>query len=944
MTYSLLALKPNQDFQLNQVKTQFACQGLKIQLEIDPNEGLLLQINDGNKIAITQDMPMSIEGVRFTIKVDDGSFALFPQSDGIEIIGNVNDPDVYKVMQNNLRSCLNTITKVSELEQNEKQLGASKVEGNQSSASNQGYALLCQLYLLFHQNGLDKKEKSELNNAYQALISLAKLAQSTEDMTSELLTAALSGKAPDESLYANYDETKNYSYTPKLKNIVRSLGHKLIKEGTVFINYGLGGSFFHDKETEAGHHEDIRISFEGNPDSGVGKYRCTVYNAGYESDWVDSSQGLVKGIKEYELTCSNRAEVERFMKLAIERVMRGEKGISKPAFDTINTEFKKYIAREIRSNQKLAQTRGNCTTMSTRLFLEEMLSPTLFRNLYRFVSNPANLNQLLLSVPAPEEKQSQPQTTGKVTDKIQKLASTLAASKAFGSPNKSNMIQELINKNDSSGLITILETEATKLSSVSYLQTPMDMKVNYDIGGGKKGTLLHFAIKNQNPKLAGLCLALGMTGVEKDAAGYPALHMAILHGQNDIARMIIDKNKKSKNHAALSTPSNDGVTAIKLALECNRVDVIRDLVDASTDLSPEKNDGHVIFNMLIEKALFDAESLNYFPILNLIIKNPAQNNIDPNIVNGLGKSSIQIFQGKIMEEAKYGKPLDPNLVELLNNLCRLDIHDHAKMLMNDQQLMTLVFPHLTMDVFKDVFKAFVDGYNASQDKSTHYLGLIMPALQSDNTEKLDFILKQKIRGMGTEILVYLFTLLDIAPAGVSPISLNAIQLVLQHVTISQKSADELRNTLKKFYTEAEITDIMKLATIKISSYIPANQESKEENDPVIEIPPDNHEEIKNELMQLAKQNEVYRRDITEQFVERKKAYYKFGDLSRAIIQFLTGFDVTRKEGKFQPTTSIPEEMRKFWASMTGNKFSSPGKSGDSAAGSSHTAAKPGNKK
>jgi hypothetical protein len=921
MTISILTIKPNQDVLLT-AKTELQCRGHRILIETDPDTGTSIQIDEGSKILITQDFPMSIDGVHFTLKIENDGVVLFPQSDGLEVRGNASDPVVHRIIQSNLRACLLTINKVSELEQDERQQGASKIEGNVTSDSNRGYALLCQLYLILYAAGLDKTEKAQLQAAYTTLTSLTKLSLKSETMRQALITESLyatASKPADRSLLELYDESRTYPYSIALQTLTDSLTDKLLKNGYLYLNYGLGGGYDNDLNASPGHHEVVKISFDGNQESGIGKYRWTVYNAGYESDWINADKGLVAGVKEYELNCNDWQHIERFIKLLHERKFRSDTGISAESFKKIDTELKKYVQREIRSNQKSAQIRGNCTTMSIRLCLEEIVSPSLFKKLYSFVSNPANL-QKLLATSWQEEKDAPSQTMGKVTSKISKLASKLTSSKAFSSSDKNNVIQDLINKSDISGIVSLLKAERTK-PKMNYLQKSPDMRALYDLGNGKQGTLLHLSIKTNTTTLAEECLKLGMTGIEKDASGYPALHMAIIQGQNDIATLII---QQAKNRDALSVAANDGVTAIKLALECDRTDIVLKLAENGADLSPEKNDGHVIFSMIMEKALFDPDSTKYVALMNTLIQDPAKNNIDPNIVNGLGKSAIEICQGKIVAETHAGNVISPELVKLLNNLCALDANDQAKFLINNVNLMTAVFPYLDLAVFRRIFDAFVATAQKSGDSYMHYMGLIIPALQSANTEKLEYMLQQKIPGMSKIFMVYMASIMDLSPAGLCPLSRNTIELLLQKIFIAPKNAEILTVDLKKFFPAEIVAEIMKNAKIKLPKSAARLHVNKDENpaEEIVEMLPENQAQIINDLLRSQQEEIRYRQNLVDQFVQRKKSYYKFGDLTRALIKFLTGLDVTRKDARFQPQISLPkiirDEIRSF---RFGNLFS-----------------------
>jgi hypothetical protein len=82
----------------------------------------------------------------------------------------------------------------------------------------------------------------------------------------------------------------------------------------------------------------------------------------------------------------------------------------------------------------------------------------------------------------------------------------------------------------------------------------------------------------------------------------------------------------------------------------------------------------------------------------------------------------------------------------------------------------------------------------------------------------------------------------------------------------------------------------------------------------IEVPPKNQAEVISDVLQRLQEEIGYRQNLSEQLVERKKSYYKFGDLTRALIKFLTGLDITRKEavnksGQSESSSSIQKQPK-----------------------------------
>ena len=150
MKNNLLSLTPNKDIIITQENITLKYLEKEIAISVRKPAGLVIKINGGEEKVITQDDCIITEGkLRFAIRIEEDKYVLVPQVDDLEITGSINQPMVLKVVQNNLRNCLHTINKISELEQTEKQIGSSKIEGDLISNSTRGYALACQLYLIF---------------------------------------------------------------------------------------------------------------------------------------------------------------------------------------------------------------------------------------------------------------------------------------------------------------------------------------------------------------------------------------------------------------------------------------------------------------------------------------------------------------------------------------------------------------------------------------------------------------------------------------------------------------------------------------------------------------------------------------------------------------------------------------------------------------------------
>jgi ankyrin repeat protein len=882
MLYSLVSVKPNIDYPLDQHYGQVKCNDHTATITFNP-ELASADINiDGIVKTITKDAGFKVGDARFTVKFEDGKCIFFPQSDGMQAQSEFTNSLVHQCVQNNVRDAMTAINRVSELEQSEARLNASAIEGYNARDAAQGYALICQLYLITHFKGLSKTEKDELTRAYQTLVSLSQLADDTAPLYTEYF----------QFLRNNpnwYDALGKSPASAQLATISHELAGKLLQENSVFINYGLKGDIAGGSH---GHHEVIKITFSGNTETGIGKYNYIIYNAGYESELVNSEKGIVTGIREYELNCQNRNEIERFILLAHERLMRSDQGATKTKFDKISKEVEKYVIKRIRADQKPEQKRGNCTTMSTRLALEDMMTPELFRKLYKFVSNTQQILQVLSTPLVPDSPTSptSPVTKSKVNPNIARLAQQLAgSSKLFQGSGVSIAIQEAINRGNSTSIVPLLKDEKSKSKSnyLAGVSQEDSLTQQYNFSSGKTGTLLHYAVTMGNKDIAAYCLESGMTGLEKDGAGYPALHTAIILGQNEITQMII---QAQKNPQILATTANDGVTAVKLALECDRMTTVAALIEKGADLSPEKNNNFVIFNLLVEKALFSNEANEYLVLLNNIIKNPEKNRVDLNARDGNKENALDIFQGLFstpISEANQ-KKLTPELLHFVNELIVNDLESKDIKHMYEKHPLTNTLPYMEQDVFEKLFKSLKDSYAASEDKYSHYFNLTDGVLEINDLDKMKFLLDQQLID---DIYTGLFARMRLEPVAKGmPFSRDMLALIVGKTEfLSEKRIETLKMRLAQYIPAAEVAEMIKHIKIKVKPDAPVESDKAEAA-----------------LLEIQQRNKEYNAAIRIRFVERQQAYYKFGDITRSIIKFITGFDVVRENALFNTEQTLPK--------------------------------------
>ncbi len=133
-----------------------------------------------------------------------------------------------------------------------------------------------------------------------------------------------------------------------------------------------------------GHHTISRIRREES-----GHYKLTIYNAGAEAIPVKHTQVLLadnKVMGMYEKNVKPGTDIKNLIRLLSEKKIRkAYAGDYEKIFDQINDCLEPGM---VRHKEVPAQTRGNCTTRSTRHALEDALGDKVMGLFGRYVANP----------------------------------------------------------------------------------------------------------------------------------------------------------------------------------------------------------------------------------------------------------------------------------------------------------------------------------------------------------------------------------------------------------------------------------------------------------------------------------------------------------------------------------------------------------------------------
>jgi ankyrin repeat protein len=270
---------------------------------------------------------------------------------------------------------------------------------------------------------------------------------------------------------------------------------------------------------------------------------------------------------------------------------------------------------------------------------------------------------------------------------------------------------------------------------MKLLKAKEDVKALYSIGT-KKETLLHYAVSGNSKLQAQKCIELGLSGIEKDVGGVPALHTAIAKGRKEFADSIIYHLVKNGKKEALNRCDSGGVTSLMLAIKDNCLEIIKKLIYTAAEISHEKNNRHLPLNKLIEKATFADNKDNANQYLELAIN--IINNLNIYAKDGFKQTPIDILQGKILKDKDEYNP-NPLCNKLLIKLVELDLDDKAIFLINNA---SLLLKQVNFENFKKIVdkKIANDGVNnASTNKS-----LACNIYRITEVEKIKYLKKKKM--------------------------------------------------------------------------------------------------------------------------------------------------------------------------------------------------------
>ncbi len=450
--------------------------------------------------------------------------------------------------------------KVSSLEEDERRISASTNEYSNVEKALEGYAAVLALFYQRYASSFTKSEIKEIEEAYLQLQNMIAMTALDDQIILDLFQQTdLNNRAAKSSL-------------PKIKEAAKSVIDFILSEQnstkSVLLAYGLNPNLEINKNQEwgieikdAGHHEVIKIQFEGNSQNALGRYIVTVYNAGFESNWTDDSRSLVAAKKEYTLKTQTREEAQKLVEHLLERRNLGMEGLTKARFAELTNLIASQLKETNRTNQSKAQTRGNCTTRSTREALSDLMSRELFERFYSFASTfsfrpKTNLNNTQFSPDFLLQGQ---------------------------------ILQNRLN------ISSVQAKHFNQFFKLEHTQQP-------------NTTLMHFAILkgNQALLLKGLEFDLA-NSVVKNKSGIPALHYAITNRSN-FAEIIIDQLKNTNNINLLQTVDDFGDTPLLCAIKNNKPDLALKLIQAGVSIKPEDNSKYLPLVLALEQI--DLEKKN----------------------------------------------------------------------------------------------------------------------------------------------------------------------------------------------------------------------------------------------------------------------------------------------------------------------------------------------
>ncbi len=823
---------------------------IKIQELDKKNKKLIYAVQEGQsskEVTIPYDEVGSIRHngkILFSIRENSetGAVKIKPNSKGIKFARDLNSTSMRAAIAENLKKHKKTLLDIAQLEQDESTVNSSKKDGYTSSKALEGYAALCELYLYAKHEGLKSEERKALSSLINELLELADKMSRWESLERLVFNECFNNKPSSMTVSDVHDITKD-----KIKKITEKDTKALIKTGRLAIPFGFSGGIIFTSGGEykvaSGHHELAEMTFKGD-DKGVGSYEITIYNAGYGSEQVGSQ---VESKVTYILNIKNYAEAMAFIELINLRQVIGDEGVTQSLYKEIMDEINATKGRKVRANKATPQTRGNCTTRSTREFAEDKVPAGLFSNIYRFLSNPERLEQMLDSMS--KGLSMERRTAGNVVAFKDQVDQT---------------IQGHIIRNNFQHVVDLLDAKKAKAM--------------YKFRGAST-TLAHIAVTLGNEKLLKKCLDLGFLGNEVDGAGTTLLVHANQSGKQNLVKLIVDNLKAKNRQDLLNVANTDGLSPLMAALQNDRLDEFATLIENGASIDPAKNGGYIILNLIVHKIVTvdantdQANQNRYFSLLAKVLeKNP---NFDLTIKDGQDKS----FAYFAIAMVSFANEDDAIVQSLIKSLARSLVANFKDNLEIRQLVETILVKTKEYDSPDIQPLALLYLKNSAKWKDSDLFNTVAcnyfcEAIKSKDSKMLDQLVQipeaKKFIENHLDILIsYNKEIKDANP--------DVLIALLDEFPIKGANPKDLQNLLKANFS-AEIGERI----FSHAKFLDSKSESKDSKAIVDGI--------------LAKEKQVDL--VIQERKEEAKVTYQFGDFLRSFFSLLTGIEATRGEDAY----------------------------------------------
>lgn len=803
-------------------------------------------------LKVGQSAELVIEGKKLlTISKDPSTGKLFiiPNRGDLRLQNNFTHPDLEQLVVLNASLMQDLMTDVAELEQDESRVNSSTREGYQSFKALIGFSALCELFLLTKFHSLTNSERVQILEVVDTLLSASEESEAILKIESECLSRIRSVKSRDkfETEFAKNIEQVRKKIQPLLDLNIS----KLLKSGVLNNAYGFGTRVKFDDDQnktvlDCGHHEMMTIRFNGNSKTGQGRYTFTIYNAGYGVEFKKENQ--VSSRTEYLLNATTLNEFRDFLEaIYIRRIL----GIEVTEDIEKNEQFIESNKEKVLSSYgSTPQTRGNCTTRSTREFIGEKISHALFSEIYRFASDPARL-----------------------IDEIDRLNGV--QSQNVDSPRKPKLLE-----GEADARIQNLLLRSNLLDIVQILNRE-NVKALYKHKGALK-SLGHIAVETNSSKLLEAYLNAGMTGSEADALGNTVLVSAIEKGKTDLVQIILDHAKRDEDLSLPSIQTSSGVSPLKAAIDNERLDILEALIQAGADASVEANDGYCIPVMLIDKFAMSTDENEKLKLAGMIVDVIYQNpNFNIHQVDGNNRSFRENFSlvipymSKLSDKAKADK--------VAQYICRKNVSNLDRTALNE------------------ILTFFINGFDeAIKTQTLKILNQFGKDIKiTEESELLAHYVLDKSINNGDESYLKIFksniNLHKFCYESLSWFFAGKLSILDDEAPTIQSAEN-----LKKLFENIKIADAQKARFMKI-----INKSSDPEKIKIftsllegIKIKDVDGNEPEQPKTTSIADLEKARKSEEQKKVEKIRQHYNLGDILRGVLSFVIRKDLTRGEDSY----------------------------------------------